>query len=85
MLKELLEKYPEAKKEYEDQINCLSHAGVVIVEEQNKWIERLEDMIENNVDREEMLKEIDARYWYTVRLQEEGILSEDTKWWEIVL
>jgi len=42
-------------------------------------------MIENNVDREEMLKEIDARYWYTVRLQEEGILSEDTKWWEIVL
>ena len=85
ILKELLEKYPEAKKEYEDQINCLSHAGLVIIEEQSKWIEELEDMIEDDVDREEILKAIDARYWYTARMQEEGILSEDTKWWETVL
>lgn len=85
MLTELLEKYPEAKKEYGDQLKCLSHAGLVIIEEQSKWIERLEDMIENNVDREEILKEIDARYWYTVRMQDEGILSKDTEWWETVL
>lgn len=85
MLKELLEKYPEAKKEYEDQINCLSHAGLVIIEEQDKWIEKLEDMIEDNADREEILKEIDARYWYTVRMQEERILSEDIEQWETVL
>lgn len=85
MLKELLEKYPEANKEYEDQISCLSHAGLVIIEEQSKWIEKLENMIEDNVDREEILKAIDARYWYTVRMQDEGILDEDTEWWETVL
>ena len=85
MLKELLEKYPQAKKEYEDQIQCLSHAGLVIIEEQGKWIEKLEDMIEDNVDREEILKEIDARYWYTVRMQDQGVLDKDTEWWETVL
>lgn len=85
MLKELLEKYPEAKKEYEDQISCLSHAGMVVIEEQSRWIEELEDMIEDNVNREEILKAIDARYWYTVRMQDEGILDEDTEWWETVL
>jgi hypothetical protein len=42
-------------------------------------------MIEKNVDREEILKEIDMRYWYTVRMQDEGILDEDTTWWETAL
>ena len=85
ILKELLEKYPEVKKEYEDQIGCLSHVGLVIIEEQSKWIEKLESMIEDNVDREEILKEIDARYWYTVRMQDQGVLDEDTEWWETIL
>lgn len=42
-------------------------------------------MIEDNVGREEILKEIDARYWYTVRMQDQGVLDEDTEWWETVL
>lgn len=81
-LKELLEQYPEAKKEYETQIECLSNAGVVIIEEQHRWIEKLEDMIIMDDSREEMLMEIDARYWYTVRMQDEGLLKDGESWYD---
>lgn len=82
MLKELLQQYPEAKKEYETQIECLSHAGMVVIDEQAKWIEKLEDMIISGEDREEILKAIDFRYWYTVRMQDAGILDEDKNWYD---
>ena len=81
-LKELLEQYPEAKKEYETQIECLSNAGMVIIEEQAKWIEKLEDMIIGGDSRKEMLIEIDDRYWYTIRMQDEGLLNEDENWYD---
>ena len=81
-LKELLEQYPEAKKEYEIQLECLSHAGMVLIEEQAKWIEKLEDMIINGDSREEMLMEIDNRYWYTIRMQDEGLLKDNENWYD---
>lgn len=81
-LKELLEQHPEAKKEYETQIECLNHAGVVIIEEQAKWIEKLEDMIIMEASREVMLMEIDNRYWYTIRMQEEGLLRDNENWYD---
>ena len=81
-LQELLEKYPEAKKEYEVQMECLSNAGVAVIEEQARWIEKLEDMIINGDSRKEMLMEIDSRYWYTIRMQDEGLLNEDEYWYD---
>lgn len=81
-LQELLEQHPEAKEEYKVQLECLSHAGLAVIEEQAKWIEKLENMIIMDDSRKEMLIEIDLRYWYTIRMQDEGLLTEDEHWYD---
>lgn len=84
-LKELLEQYPEAKEEYELQLETLSGLGTCIIEEQGKYIDVLEGMIEEGEDREEILKVIDDRNQWTVRLRMDGVLGNDIEWWETVL
>lgn len=42
-------------------------------------------MIENNEDRKEILKVIDDRNQWTVRLRMDGVLNNDIEWWETVL
>lgn len=81
-LDELLAQNPEAKEDYELQISCLNKLGVNIIEEQNRYIDRLEALIIENADRVELLKVIDDRYWYTARLQECGELEEDEHWYD---
>ena len=84
-LKELLEKYPEAKEEFDTIIEVLN---VGSNEQIKMWIEyanELEEMIEANESREEMLKRIDRFNCLTEQLRASGHLDEDTEWWETVL
>ena len=84
-LRELLEQYPEVKEEYELQLQTLSSLSNCVIKEQSEYIDVLETMIEDNTDREEMLKVIDDRNQWTTRLRIEGILGDDIEWWETVL
>lgn len=84
-LKELLEQNPEAKKEYELQIKGLEQLGIALIREQANYISSLEEMIEENVCREEILQTIDFHNHYTERMQYEGLLEQDETWWEQVM
>ena len=84
-LQALLAQYPEEKEEF-DLIVDMLNAGSV--EQIKMWIEYanvLEEMIEANESREEMLKIIDDFNCLTERLRADGYLDEDTEWWETVL
>lgn len=77
-LKQLLEQYPEVKEE----MDTLSSLSNCVIRQQNEYIEKLEYMIENNKSREDMLKLIDEMHQWTVRLRIDGVLDDNTEWWE---
>ena len=84
-LMELLEKHPEEKEEFDTIIEVLN---VGSNEQIKMWIEyanELEEMIEANESREEMLKRIDSFNCLTESLRASGYLDEDTQWWETVV
>ena len=84
-LKKLLEQHPEAKEEFDTIIEVLNKSNT---EHLKMWIgyaNELEEMIEANESREEMLKRIDSFYCLTEQLRADGLLDEDTGWWETVV
>ena len=84
-LMELLERHPEEKEEFETIVDILNIGSN---EQIKMWIEyanELEEMIEANESREEILKVIDNFNCLTEQLRADGRLDEDTEWWETVL
>ena len=84
-LQALLAQHPEEKEEFDLIIDVLNTGSN---EQIKMWIEYanvLEEMIEANESREEMLKIIDDFNCLTEQLRADGHLDEDTEWWETVL
>lgn len=84
-LMELLEKHPEEKEEFDTIIEVLNAGSN---EEIKMWIEYandLEKMIEEKASIEKMLERIDKFYCLTEQLRADGLLDEDTEWWETVV
>ena len=80
-LAELLEQYPEAK----EQFDMLQEFSVSEIKRLLQYIAVLEDMIEDNTERAEMLQVIDDHNGWTMWMRADGYLDEDTEWWETVL
>ena len=78
-LMELLEKHPEEKEEFDTIIEVLN---VGSSEQIKMWIEYVNDL-EKMI--EEMLERIDKFYCLTEQLRADGLLDEDTEWWETVI
>lgn len=81
----LLGQYPEEKEEFDLIVDLLNKGSN---EQIKMWIEyanELEEMIESNESREEMLKAIDNFNCLTESLRISGYLDEDTEWWETVV
>ena len=84
-LKKILEENPRAKEEFDNVIEVLNDGAVGEIKRLLDHIHALEDMIEHNDNREEMLKEIDNFNGWTMWFRADGILEEDETWWENVL
>lgn len=84
-LKKLLEKNPKAKEEFDNIVTTLSDRATGQIKRLLGYIGTLEDMIEHNDSREEMLKKIDSFNGWTVWFREDGILEEEETWWENAL
>ena len=83
-LKELLEQNPEAKKEYELQMESLEKLGLVVIEEQQRYIDALEEAaIEGS--KKDVLQLMDNYYGLTMKGWEDGSLAEGIQWWEKML
>lgn len=84
-LQALLAQHPEEKEEFDLIVDILNMGSN---EQIKMWIEYanvLEEMIEANETREEILKVIDDFNCLTEHLRADGHLDEDTEWWETVL
>ena len=84
-LQKLLEQYPEAKEEFDNIITALSDGASGEIKRLLDHINTLEDMIEHNDGREDMLKEIDSFNGWTMWFRADGILEEEETWWENAL
>lgn len=83
-LQALLAQYPEEKEEFDLIIDILNTGGVEQIKELLDYIAELETMIEEDINREEMLQVIDCHNHYTEQMQYQGLLQEDETWWENV-
>lgn len=84
-LKRLLQENPKAKEEFDNIIEILNMGSI---EQIKMWIEyanELEEMIEANVSRKDMLQTIDNFNHLTEQMRYSGSLKEDETWWESVL
>jgi hypothetical protein len=79
-LERLLKENPEAKEEFDSIIEMLNLGSTEQIKMWINYAERLEDMIENKVDRIAMLEEIDRFNQYTERMHADGILPEYLTW-----
>ena len=84
-LQALLAQYPEEKEEFDLIIDMLNAGSVEQIKMWIEYVNVLEEMIEANESREEMLKIIDDFNCLTEQLRANGYLDEDTEWWETVL
>lgn len=83
-LKELLEQNPEAKKEYELQIESLEKLGLIVIEEQQRYIDALEEAAMEGSKRD-VLQLMDNYYRLTMKGWEDGSLEDGIQWWEWAL
>lgn len=83
-LQELLEQNPEAKKEYELQIEALGQLGQIVIDEQNRYIDALEDAAMEG-SKKAVLELIDNRYGLTLKGWENGSLERGVHWWQWAL
>lgn len=83
-LQELLEQNPEAKKEYELQIETLGQLGKTVIDEQNRYIDALEDAAMEGSKRD-VLELIDNHYGLTLKGWEDGSLEYGVHWWQWAL
>ena len=83
-LKELLEQNPEAKKEYELQLESLEKLGLIVIKEQQRYIDALEDAAMEG-SKKDVLQLIDDHYGLTLHGWEIGSLEEGVHWWEWAL
>lgn len=83
-LTELLEQNPEAKKEYELQMESLEKLGLIIIEEQQRYIDALEEAAIEG-DKKDVLQLMDNYYGLTMKGWEDGSLEDGIQWWEKML
>ena len=84
-LKRLLDENPKAKEEFDNIVTTLSDGATGQIKRLLDHINTLEDMIEYNDSREEMLKKIDSFNGWTAWFRADGILEEEETWWENAL
>lgn len=84
-LMELLEKHPEEKEEFDTIIEVLNVGSNEQIKMWIEYVNDLEKMIEEKASIEEMLERIDKFYCLTEQLRADGLLDEDTEWWETVV
>lgn len=82
-LLELLRQHPEEEKEFKTMLDCLNNLHNNLMEVEMEYGRKLEDMIIDKVDREEMLMYIDMRNCYSAQMHVDGTLDEDIMWWEL--
>ena len=84
-LNKLLEENPKAKEEFDTIIEVLNLGTIGEIKRLLNYIEVLEDMIEANEDRSELLHTIDEHNCWTQWMRADGLLRKDETWWENVL
>lgn len=84
-LMELLEKHSEEKEEFDTIIEVLNVGSSEQIKMWIEYVNDLERMIEEKASIEEMLERIDSFYCLTEQLRADGLLDEDTEWWETVV
>ena len=84
-LKKLFEENPKAKEEFDTIIDVLSAGATGEIERLLRYIEELEEMIEEGADRATLLQRIDEHNGWTMWMHADGYLSGDETWWESVL
>lgn len=83
-LMELLAQHPEEKEEFDTIIELLNTGSVEQIKMWMRHAERLEDMIEEKVDRVEMLEYIDEFNHWTELMHSDGTLPEGVTWVDIM-
>lgn len=83
-LMELLARHPEEKEEFDTIIELLNIGSVEQIKMWMRHAERLEDMIEEKVDRVEMLEYIDEFNHWTEMMQWDGTLPDGVTWVDTV-
>ena len=84
-LKRVLEENPKAKEEFDNIIEILNTGSIGQIKMWIEYANELEEMIEENVSREDMLQTIDNFNHLTEQMQHRGLLKENETWWESVL
>lgn len=79
-LMELLAQHPEEKEEFDTIIELLNTGSVEQIKMWMKHAERLEAMIEQKVDRVEILEYIDEFNHWTEMMWHDGTLPEGITW-----
>lgn len=83
-LMELLAQHPEEKEEFDTIIEVLNIGSTEQIKMWMKHAERLEDMIEEKIDRVEMLEYIDWFNHWTEMMHMDGTLPENVTWVDTV-
>lgn len=83
-LMELLAQHPEEKEEFDTIIKILNTGSVEQIKMWMRHAERLEDMIEEKVDRVEILEYIDEFNHWTEMMRYDGTLPEGVTWVDIM-
>ena len=83
-LMELLAEHPEEKEEFDTIIELLNIGSVEQIKMWMNHVERLEEMIEQKVDRVEILEYIDEFNHWTEMMQWDGTLPEGVTWVDTV-
>lgn len=83
-LMELLAEHPEEKEEFDTIIELLNTGSIGQIKMWMHHAENLEEMIEQKVDRVEMLEYIDEFNHWTEMMQWDGTLPEGVTWVDTV-
>lgn len=83
-LMELLAEHPEEKEEFDIIVELLNIGSVEQIKMWMHHAERLEEMIEQKVDRVEMLEYIDEFNHWTELMRYDGTLPEGVTWVDTV-
>ena len=83
-LMELLAQHPEEKEEFDTIIEILNTGSNGQIKMWMHYAESLEDMIEQKVDRVEMLEYIDQFNHWTELMHGDGTLPEGVTWVDMV-
>ena len=77
-LHQLMEQDPEIRKEVRE----LVEINNIPWKDMASYLKRLEDMIEHNASRRELLEVIDNHYGLTMWFRADGLIEEDEHWYD---